>query len=45
MSSKVVVGVLQLNSTPDKEANFAQASSLVHKARQNGAKVSRFLLS
>ena len=34
-----VVGVLQLNSTSDKEANFMQAKALIHKAKQQGATV------
>ena len=44
MSSKVLVGVLQLNSSPNKEANFEQASMLVKKAKQGGARVSFFFI-
>lgn len=36
---KPAVGVVQMTSTPDKEATFAQLSALVERAKLRGAQV------
>ncbi len=36
---KPVVGVIQMNSGADKDANFAQASALIKRAKSMGAEV------
>ena len=33
------VGLVQMTCTPDKEANFVQAKSLIERAKRNGAQV------